>query len=91
MHAAFVTIRIDPERAPQAAAALMDDVLPRLKAAPGFVGGHWMEPRDGDGLAVLLFATEDDAERGALAGLDGPVPGVTVRGVEIRRVAVSVP
>jgi hypothetical protein len=35
MHAALVTITIDPSQAPAAAAALMDDILPRVTSAPG--------------------------------------------------------
>lgn len=91
MHAALVTLAIDPAQAQAAAGALMSDILPRLTATPGFVGGHWLEPKGGEGFAMLLFDTEEQA-RGAVPPAAGwSAPGVTIHTVDIRRVAVSVP
>jgi hypothetical protein len=39
MHAALVTLTIDPDQAPAAASALTNDILPRVSSAPGFVAG----------------------------------------------------
>jgi hypothetical protein len=39
MYAAVVKLTIDTERAPAAAAASSNDILPRVRAAAGFVAG----------------------------------------------------
>jgi hypothetical protein len=91
MHAALITVTIDPSQAPAAAAALMNDILPRITAADGFAAGHWLEPHGGQGLSILLFDTEEHARQAADASAGWSAPGVSVDQVEIRRVAVSVP
>jgi hypothetical protein len=91
MHAALVTISIDPSQAPVAAAALMDDILPRVSAAPGFTAGYWLEPHDGQGFSILLFDTEEQTRQAAEAASKWSAPGVSIDEVEIRRVAVAVP
>ena len=50
MYAAIVKLTIDPARAPAAAAAFTNEILPRVKSAEGFVGGYWLDPVDGEGL-----------------------------------------
>jgi hypothetical protein len=55
MHAALVTLTIDPEQAPAAADALTADILPRICSAPGFVGGYWLEPVEGRGFSFVVF------------------------------------
>jgi hypothetical protein len=39
VHAALVRLTVDPDQAPAAAEALMNDILPRVHSAPGFVAG----------------------------------------------------
>jgi hypothetical protein len=39
MHAALVTVTIDPDQAPAAADGLTNDILPKTRSAPGFVAG----------------------------------------------------
>src|SRR5258708_16837797 len=89
MHAALVTVTIDPSQAPAAAAALMDDIMPRITSSPGFAAGYWLEPADGRGFSLLLFNTEDQARQTTEATSSWSAPGVAVNCVEIRRVAVS--
>ena len=91
MHAALVTVTIDPSQAPAADAALMDDIMPRITSSPGFAAGYWLEPADGRGFSILLFNTEDQARQATEATSSWSAPGVAINGVEIRRVAVSVP
>ncbi len=91
MHAALVTVTIDPSQAPAAAAALMDDILPRVTSVPGFAAGYWLEPVDGRGFSIPLFSTEDQARRAADATSSWSAPGVAIDGVDVRRVAESVP
>ena len=89
MHAALVTLTIDPDQAPAAAKALVDDVLPTLRSAPGFVAGYWLEPVDGQGFSMILCETAEQARRAAPATGSSAAPGVIVNGVEIRRVAAT--
>jgi len=42
MHAALVTLTIDPDQAPAAAEALVNDLLPTVRSAPGFVAAYWL-------------------------------------------------
>lgn len=73
-----------------AAASLMDSAVPGVRAA-GAVGGYWLAPRDGRGVAVMLF-DDESAARTAAAGLrigDRPPSapdGVVFRSVEVERV-----
>ena len=89
MHAALVTLTIEPDQAPAAARALVDEILPAVRSAPGFVAGYWLEPADGHGFSIVLFETEDQARAAAppVGGWDAP--GVTISGVEFRRVAAT--
>ena len=89
MHAALVRLTVDPNKASAAADALMNDVLPRIRSASGFVAGYWLEPADGQGFSVVLFETEEQA-RGAAPPLSSwAAPGIAITGVEFRRVAAT--
>lgn len=90
MHAALVTLSIDPQTASLAAEAFTRDILPRVRSAEGFVAGHWLEPQDGLGFAFLLFDTEVQARAVVPPETPWTAPGVTIHSVEIRRVAVSI-
>ena len=59
MHAALVTLTIDPDQAPAAASALVNEILPAVRSAPGFVAGYWLEPADGQGFSIVLFESEE--------------------------------
>lgn len=89
MHAALVTLTIDAAHAPAAANALVNDILPTVRSAPGFVAGYWLEPADGQGFAIVLFETEEQARRTAPPATSWAAPGVTINGVEFRRVATT--
>lgn len=89
MHAALVTLTIDPDQAPAAAVALVNDILPAVRSAPGFVAGYWLEPADGQGFSIVLFETEEQARQTAAPATTWAAPGVTIRGVEFRRVAAT--
>jgi hypothetical protein len=91
MHAALVTLTIDPAQAPAAAAALTNDILPRVCSAPGFAAGYWLEPVDSKGFSMVLFETEDQARSSVPPISDWVAPGVTIDGVDVRRVAVNAP
>jgi hypothetical protein len=65
VHAALVTLTIDPAQAPAAASALVNEILPTVRSAPGFVAGYWLEPADGQGFSIVLFESEEEARQTA--------------------------
>jgi hypothetical protein len=87
MHAALVTLTIDPDQAPPAAHPLTRDILPAIRSAPGFVAGYWLEPVDGRGFSFVVFDTEEQARRSAPP--DWAAHGVSIDEVDFRRVAAS--
>jgi hypothetical protein len=89
MHAALVSLTIDPDQAPAAADALTHDLLPRIRAAPGFVAGYWLEPADGQGFSFVVFETEEQARQSAPPASSWAAPVVSINEVDFRRVAAS--
>ncbi len=87
MHAVVVRVSIDdPEKAQQ---SLREQVIPRVKQAPGFVAGYWTRSDDGqNGLSVVIFETEDGARQAAEQLKAGGVTPetVTVETVDVREV-----
>jgi hypothetical protein len=90
MHAALMTLTIDPDRAPEAAAALTRDILPKIRSAPGFVAGYWLEPVEGRGFSFVVFESEEQARRSTPPASNWAAPGVSINEVDLRRVAASV-
>jgi hypothetical protein len=91
MYAVLMTLTIDPGQAPEAAAALTNDILPRIRSAPGFVAGYWLEPLQSKGFSMVLFEAEDQAQASVPPAGDWKAPGVTIDSVDVRRVAVTAP
>ena len=89
MHAALVTVTIDPQQATVAANALVNDILPTVRSAPGFIAGYWLEPAEGRGFSIVVFETEEQARRTSPPALSWAAPGVTIDDVEFRRVAAN--
>jgi hypothetical protein len=89
MHAALVNLTIDPDQAPAAANALTGDILPKVRSAPGFVAGYWLEPVDGRGFSFVVFETKEQALRSAPPASNWAAPGVSINEVDVRRVAAS--
>jgi hypothetical protein len=90
MHAALMTLTIDPDQAPEAADALTRDILPKLRSAPGFVAGYWLEPDEGRGFSFVVFESEEQARRSTPPASNWAAPGVSINEVDFRRVAASV-
>jgi hypothetical protein len=67
----------------------MNDVLPRVRSAPGFVAGYWLEPVDGQGFSIVLFETEEQTRDAAPPVNSWTAPGIAITGVEFRRVAAT--
>lgn len=87
MHAVFATLTIDPAQAGAARSMLNEQVVPMLKATPGFVGGYWCEPIDGKAISMVAYDTEENARAAAPPVGPAPAPGVVIESVEIREVA----
>jgi hypothetical protein len=86
MHAVVVNVTInDPEAA---AAALRDQLVPQVSAAPGFVAGYWVGLDGGRGTSIVVFESEE-AARAAAAQADGPGEFVTFDSVEVGQVVAS--
>jgi hypothetical protein len=90
MYAVLATVTIsDYEKARR---ILHDDVIPTVTDIPGFVTGHWLAPIDGNGMEILIFETEDEAQAMAAQMPPGRQVNefVLVQSVEVREVAGSV-
>jgi hypothetical protein len=88
MHATVTRVRIDEGRFDEARKALLEEVIPRVKSAPGFVTGYWLAPVESLGLSVIVFETEEAARTvaGILSVGSHPSPDVTVESIEVREV-----
>lgn len=91
MHAALIKLYIEPQLAPQAAATFTEDILPLVKNASGFISGYWVDPVDGEGFGFVLFENANQARLATPPSAIWDAPGVVIKQVDIRRVAVSIP
>ncbi len=89
MHAALISVRVNPEAQESALSVLRDQVVPMVASAPGFVAGYWLEPENYVGLSVVLFETEEQARETAPPLGPAPAPGATVESVEFRPVVAN--
>lgn len=89
MHAVVVRVTInDFDRGRQ---FLTEEVVPRVKQAPGFVAGYWTTSEGNEnGLSMVVFDSED-AARGVAQMIEsqGMDEGVTLEGTEVREVVAS--
>lgn len=86
MFAVFLTVKIDSANIDTARSMLAEQVVPTVKAQPGFVSGCWLSPVDGLGVSIVVFDSEANAR--AAAPPVGPMgPIVSVASVDIREVA----
>ena len=84
MHAVIVKVTIDdPEPAER---ALREQVVPRVSQAPGFVAGYWTR-KDNTGLSMVIFESEEAANRATEQVRSGVPDSVTLEDVEVREVA----
>ena len=85
MHALFVTATIpDYEKARK---ELHEGVIPMVSQAPGFVTGYWLAPVGTRGNSVIVFESEEAAQRGREGLEQNPPSQVTVESIEVREVA----
>jgi hypothetical protein len=76
MFAVVLSVRIDPSRTEDAMSDLATIVVPGAKAAPGFIRGTWCGG-DGQGHAMMLFDTRENAEKAAETAT--PPPGMAAQ------------
>jgi hypothetical protein len=86
MHAVVINVTIqDPDAA---RAALRDQIVPQVSAAPGFVGGYWVGLEGDRGVSIVVFESEDAARAGA-AQAQAPGDFVTFDNVEVGEVVAN--
>ena len=89
MHAVLSTVHVDPSTADQSRATLNEQVVPMLKAAPGFVAAYWLAPVGDRSVSVVVFESEAAAAAAAPKPGPSPIAGVTFESVEVREVVAS--
>jgi hypothetical protein len=88
MHAVVVTVSVAAGQFENARKALTENVIPRVKQAPGFVRGYWTVSADRtSGWSIAVFKSEQDASNAVAMARQAPTPpGVTQNSVELREV-----
>ena len=95
MYAVFTEVNADEAHAEAAREFLNQHAVPRARDG-GVKGAYWLAPQGGRGVAMLVFATEDEARSAAERFTVGqpPMPGapegVVLRTVEVREVLASI-
>jgi hypothetical protein len=85
MHAHVVTVDITDS---EAATKGLEELVPTVKAAPGFVAGYWIRLDEAHGTSIGVFETEEQA-RAVAPPVGGGMDGVTITGVQIGEVLGS--
>ena len=88
MHAVIVSVTVhDGEKA---TTNLRDEIVPRVKQAPGFVAGYWVRIEAGDkGRGTIVFESEDAARAVAEQIQQNPNEAVTLDSVDVGEVVES--
>jgi len=89
MHAVVGTVTIhDFERS---LPVLRDEIVPRVKQAPGFLNAYWVRTQSNRGMSVLVFDSEDAAQALArrIESEGPPTDAVTLDSLEVREVVAS--
>jgi hypothetical protein len=86
MHAVVVQVTIhDFDRGRE---MLENEIVPRVKQAPGFVTGYWTRSEDNRGLSVMVFESEEAAQtvKGMVEANAPDDDAVTLESAEVREV-----
>lgn len=94
MYGLLVTVSIDPAGSEEAAKALEEQVVPAVKASPGFVTGYWFDPRQAgsalEGYAIIVYDSEANAKQGEEMAKSSPrAPAVSFTNFEVREIIAS--
>ena len=85
MHAVVVDVEITD---PDAAVRGLEQLVPAVRQAPGFVAAYWVRLGDGAGTSIAVYDTEEQAHDAAPPA-DGGAPGVTMTRVVFGEVLAS--
>ena len=89
MHAVLVNVTVNDFEG--ARKMLEEEVVPRVKRAPGFVAGYWTRTEDNRGLSMIVVESEEGA-RSVAEMIDRGPPNtdvVTLESIEVREVVAS--
>ena len=70
----------------QARKFLREEGIPRLSQMPGFVSGHWVRLGETSGASMIVFESEEAAEKAAELFRTNPPPSVTASSIEVGEV-----
>ena len=88
MHAVIVSVTINDGE--EATTHLRNEIVPRVKQAPGFVAGYWVRIEDGGkGRGTIVFESEDAARAVASQISQAPGEAVTLDSVDVGEVVES--
>jgi hypothetical protein len=90
MYAVVVTVTLQPGREQESADHLNANVIPRVKEAPGLVGGYWAHLSGARGASMVIFETEEAARAAAEMVPPGVPDFVTLESVEVGEVIAQV-
>ena len=84
MHAVLVRVTInDPE---QATKVLREEVVPRVRQAPGLVAGYWVRLDENQGRSIVVFESEEAANAAADQVRETSFEFVTLNSVDVHEV-----
>ena len=85
MHAQVVTVDFTDV---EAAIKGLEELVPNVKASPGFVAGYWVRLDDSHGTSIAVFDTEDHA-RATAPPVGAEMDGVKITSMEVGEVMGS--
>jgi hypothetical protein len=73
------------------ARSFLNQSLPRIRQAPGFISGHWVMLSDNSGTSMLLFESEEAAQAAVAQLRANPPPSdaITFDSIEIGEVVAE--
>lgn len=84
MYGVIVEVKIDRGHHAEMRVMMDEEVVPRARQLPGFVGGSWFQSLEGDGGSALLLFDSEETARGAaqLIASQGPLADSPVWSVD---------
>ena len=70
----------------QARKVLREEGIPRLSQMPGFVSGHWVRLGETSGASMIVFESEEAAQKAAEMLRTNPSPTVSPISIEVGEV-----
>ncbi len=87
MHAVIVSVTIKDGE--EATTYLRNEIVPRVKQAPGFVAGYWVRIEGDKGRGTIVFESEEAAREAAGQISQQPGEAVTLDSVDVGEVVES--